>query len=116
MSQHLISITHPSWCTHCSAGDPDITEHRGLPAVMRSSVDDASLAVFPVQIDAGACDLPFIGEGMVRITITDLVRGRVIGADLSPADARTLANALVEAATEVETEHQRIAHTKTGGR
>lgn len=104
--------THPAWCDPrvCTA-DGDISDHRSTPMAWKPAADDYLITTSLAQLDEhGAC--PHTGAAKARIELRDLVSchpdgsDRVVGTDLTAADARLLAAALVCVAEQLEAEQR----------
>ncbi len=105
--------SHPQWCdprTCVSAADR--IDHRSTPIEWKSSVDDYRLSVGLARFDGDPL-LPHTGVVAVQLRLIDVASDnpdgsqRFIESDLTAADARLLAAALVCVAEQLEALPQR---------
>ena len=106
-------FSHPSWCDpRTCITDPDRIDHRSTPIEWKSSVDDDRLSVGLARFDGDPL-LPHVGDVTVQLRLVDVASDnpdgseRFIDSDLSAADARLLAAALVCVAEQLEDLHRR---------
>lgn len=110
MFDPVISVQHPSFCDPrvCAHVGVENVDHRSTPFELRSSVDDYLLSAGLARFDSIDPELGYVGPATARLSLRDLASDnpdgteRVIGSDLTAADARLLAAALVCVAEQLE--------------
>lgn len=112
------SITHPSWCDpRCCTAESHNVDHRATPMQWKVSADDVLVTAGLSRYDCADPERPAAGLALARLGLRGLVcdadgEPSTIEFDLSPADARLLAAALVCVAEQVEAEQ----HLEQAGR
>lgn len=110
------SSLHPSWCDPrvCRADDLNYyCDHRSTPLEWTPSVDNYAITTGLARFDGGGGPIPCAGVTTARLELRDLVDDnpdgtpRVMGVDLTAADARLLTAALVAVAEQLEAEQRR---------
>lgn len=101
-------FSHPDWCDpRTCITDSQVIDHRSTPIEWKSSVDDYRLSVGLARFDGDPL-LPHLGDVTVQLRLRDLASDnldgseRAIESDLTAADARLLAAALVCVAEQLE--------------
>ncbi len=104
---------HPTWCDpRTCLSDPDRVDHRSTPLKWKSSVDDYQPIVGLARFDGDPL-LPHTGDVTARLGLLDVANDnldgtpRLIETDLTAADVRLLAAALVCVAEQLEDLHRR---------
>ena len=117
MTATLTKPTCPSWCdgTLCTPAHLGAVEHTSLTMTFAPTAQiDARVEVGLVQVDFLDDPYPSTSGPMVHVTIShplsETPHGEPIegAADLSPADARLLAAALIAGAERVERLHAEV--------
>lgn len=112
---HIIpSQTHPTWCDPrgCAHVGTENLDHRSAPFELKSSVDDFLLSAGLARFDSVDPRLGYVGPATVRLNLRDLASNnvdgsdRILGTDLTAADARLLAAALVCVAEQLEAQQR----------
>lgn len=108
------SYAHPKWCDPrtCDFLGTENVDHRSSPFELKSTVDDYLMSTSLARFDSVDPRLGYVGPATVRLNLRDLASDnlggsdRILGTDLTAADARLLAAALVCVAEQLEAEQR----------